>query len=117
MVATDGHRLAFDERTLSSLGLAKGSHSAAQGTGRIEKVLESGDDGVVSIGFRENMGLVIKDKVELFMRLIDGDFPDYTKVIPKGNQKLRMLNTRNCSRHYAAFQYFERAVQGYQDGI
>jgi len=31
------------------------------------------------------MGLAIKDKVELFMRLIEGDFPDYTKVIPKGN--------------------------------
>jgi DNA polymerase-3 subunit beta len=38
------------------------------------------------------MGLVIKDKVELFMRLIDGDFPDYTKVIPKGNPNLAKID-------------------------
>ena len=35
--------------------------------------------------------MVIKDKVELFMRLIDGDFPDYTKVIPKGNPNIAKL--------------------------
>jgi hypothetical protein len=28
---------------------------------------------VVSLGFKDNMGLVTKDKIELFMRLIDGD--------------------------------------------
>ena len=43
------------------------------------------------MGFRENMGLVIKDGVELFMRLIEGDFPDYTKVIPKGNPNVARI--------------------------
>jgi DNA polymerase-3 subunit beta len=38
------------------------------------------------------MGLVTKDNVELFMRLIDGDFPDYTKVIPKGNPNIAKLD-------------------------
>jgi DNA polymerase-3 subunit beta len=37
------------------------------------------------------MGLAIKDKVELFMRLIEGDFPDYTKVIPKGNPNIAKI--------------------------
>jgi DNA polymerase-3 subunit beta len=54
--------------------------------------MESGDDEVVSIGFRENMGLVTKGKVDLFMRLIDGDFPDYTKVIPTGNPTTAMID-------------------------
>src|SRR6266566_3171639 len=85
MVATDGHRLAFDERNLSSLGLSKGVILPRKGLAELKKLLESGEDGVVSMGFKENMGLAIKDKLELFMRLIDGDFPDYTKVIPKGN--------------------------------
>ena len=88
MVATDGHRLAFDERTLGNFGLSKGVILPRKGLAELKKLLESGDDGAVSIGFRENMGLVMKDKVELFMRLIDGDFPDYTKVIPKGNQNI-----------------------------
>jgi DNA polymerase-3 subunit beta len=57
----------------------------------LRKLLENNDDGVVSIGFRENMALASKDKVDLFMRLIDGDFPDYTKVIPKGNPNLAKM--------------------------
>lgn len=85
MVATDGHRLAFEERGLSSLGLTKGVILPRKGLAELKKLLESGEDGVVFLGFKENMGLVSKDKVELFMRLIEGDFPDYTKVIPKGN--------------------------------
>jgi DNA polymerase-3 subunit beta len=88
MVATDGHRLAYEERSVGSLGLEKGVILPRKGLAELKKLLESGDDGVVSIGFKENMGLVMKDKVELFMRLIDGDFPDYTKVIPKGNTNI-----------------------------
>jgi len=85
MVATDGHRLAFEERALGTLGLSKGVILPRKGLGELKKLLESGDDEVVAIGFIENMGLVTKGKIELFMRLVDGDFPDYTKVIPTGN--------------------------------
>ena len=91
MVATDGHRLAFDEKELGSLGLVKGVILPRKGLAELKKVLESGEDSVVSIGFRENMGFVKKADVELFMRLIDGDFPDYTKVIPKGNPNLAKI--------------------------
>ncbi len=91
MVATDGHRLAFDERELGSLGLSKGVILPRKGLAELKKVLESGDDGVVAIGFRENMVLVAKNKVELFMRLIDGDFPDYRKVIPQGNPNIAKI--------------------------
>jgi DNA polymerase-3 subunit beta len=91
MVATDGHRLAFDQRNLSSLGLSKGVILPRKGLAELKKLLESGEDGVVSLGFKENMGLVIKDKVELFMRLIEGDFPDYTKVIPKDNPNIAKI--------------------------
>jgi len=91
MVATDGHRLAFDEKELGSLGLVKGVILPRKGLAEFKKVLESGEDSVVSMGFRENMGFVKKADVELFMRLIDGDFPDYTKVIPKGNPNLAKI--------------------------
>lgn len=91
MVSTDGHRLAFEERALGSLGLTKGVILPRKGLAELKKLLDSGEDEVVSIGFRENMGLVVKNKVELFMRLIDGDFPDYTKVIPKGNPNVARI--------------------------
>ncbi len=44
------------------------------------------------LGLRKTWRLVIKDRVEFFMRLIDGDFPDYTKVIPKDNPNLAKLD-------------------------
>jgi len=92
MVATDGHRLAYEEKAVGSLGLSKGVILPRKGLSELKKLLESGDEGVVSLGFKENMGLVRKDKVELFMRLIDGDFPDYTKVIPIGNPNIAKLD-------------------------
>lgn len=88
MVATDGHRLAFDEKSVGNLGLTKGVILPRKGLAELKKLLESGEDGTASIGFKDNMGLVMKDRVELFMRLIDGDFPDYTKVIPRGNPNI-----------------------------
>ncbi|MGH7827243.1 MAG: DNA polymerase III subunit beta [Candidatus Binatia bacterium] len=91
MVATDGHRLAYDERSLGSLGLTKGVILPRKGLSEVKKLLENGEDGAISLGFRENMGFVVKDRVELFMRLIDGDFPDYTKVVPKDNPNVAKL--------------------------
>lgn len=91
MVATDGHRLAFEEASVGSLGLSKGVILPRKGLSELKKLLEAGDDGVVSLGFKDNMALVTKEKIELFMRLIDGDFPDYTKVIPQGNPNVAKL--------------------------
>ena len=98
MVATDGHRLAFEEKQVGILGLPKGVILPRKGLSELKKLLESGEDGVVSLGFKENMGLVSKDNVELFMRLIDGDFPDYTKVIPIGNPNIAKLDHEELLR-------------------
>jgi len=85
MVATDGHRLALIDRGIGSVGLKKGVILPRKGMAELKKIMEEVEDGLVSIGFKENMGLAVRENVELFMRLIDGDFPDYNKVIPKGN--------------------------------
>lgn len=87
MVATDGHRLALIEKHVGSLGLEKGVILPRKGLTEVRKLLEGGEEGLVALGFKENMGLIVKDEVELFMRLIDGDFPDYTKVVPKDNSQ------------------------------
>jgi DNA polymerase III sliding clamp (beta) subunit (PCNA family) len=50
----------------------------------------------------ENMGIVIKDRNELFIRLIDGDFPDYTKLIPNGNQNIARTSDESCKLHIRA---------------
>lgn len=91
MVATDGHRLCLIERGVGSVGLGKGVILPRKGLSEIKKLLDQDDGGVVSLGCKENMGLVVRGEVELYMRLIEGDFPDYSKVVPKGNPfKLRV---------------------------
>ena len=85
MVATDGHRLALIEKSVGALGLNKGVILPRKGLGELRRLVEGAEDGLVSLGFKENMGFVTKDNMELSMRLIEGDFPDYTKVIPKEN--------------------------------
>jgi len=85
MVSTDGHRLALVERDVGSMGLQKGAILPRKGLAELKKLLEEGGSGVVAVGVKENMALVVREPVELFMRLIDADFPDYTKVIPKEN--------------------------------
>jgi DNA polymerase-3 subunit beta len=92
MVSTDGHRLAFEEQALGALGLSKGVILPRKGLGELRKLLENGSEGEIFISFRDNMALVSKDKVQLFMRLIDGDFPDYTKVIPQGNPNIAKID-------------------------
>ncbi len=88
MVATDGHRLAFEEQVLGPLGLSKGVILPRKGLAELKKLLDSSAEGVISISLQENMALLTRGHVELFMRLVDGDFPDYTKVIPKGNPNI-----------------------------
>ncbi len=85
MVATDGHRLAMVERQVGALGITKGVILPRKGLAELRKLLEEADEGVAQLGFKESMALVVKGKVELFMRLAEADFPDYSKVIPKGN--------------------------------
>ncbi len=48
MVATDGHRLAFEEKQVGSLGLTKGVILPRKGLSELKKLLESGEDGAVS---------------------------------------------------------------------
>ncbi|NIO07083.1 MAG: DNA polymerase III subunit beta [Deltaproteobacteria bacterium] len=85
MVATDGHRLALIERSVGSLGLAKGVILPRKGLAELKKLLEESDEEVAQFGFKDNMASVMKGNVELFMRLSETDFPDYSKVIPKEN--------------------------------
>jgi DNA polymerase-3 subunit beta len=85
MVATDGHRLALIEKAIGPLGLEKGVILPRKGLLELKKLLEESEEGLVSVAFRDGMGFVTRDPVELFMRLVDADFPDYTKVIPANN--------------------------------
>jgi DNA polymerase-3 subunit beta len=90
MVATDGHRLAQVERTIGPEveGLASGLIIPRKGLGELKRLVDEEDADEVEIGFEGNSGLARKGAVTLFMRLIEGEFPNYQQVIPKTTENL-----------------------------
>ena len=86
MVATDGHRLAYVDRSLGSeiQGLdSRRDHSRARRSRELRRLLEEEDADELELGFQGNSGLVRKKGVTLTMRLIEGEFPNYRQVIPR----------------------------------
>lgn len=97
MVATDGHRLAYCEKELfteSPEFLNKGIIIPRKGVQELRKLLDAGKkELMVSL---EGNHLIFKDGVtNLFIRLIEGRFPDYQQVIPKNNQNSLEVDTKN----------------------
>jgi len=81
LVATDGHRLALIN---GELGIRLESNLIVPRKGLVElKRLLEGLKEEISVGFEEKNLLVSTDRVMMTVRLIDGDFPDYRKVIPE----------------------------------
>jgi DNA polymerase-3 subunit beta len=84
LVATDGHRLAQADRSIGPdvEGLASGVIVPRKGLTEVKRLVDEDDSDEVEIGFAGNSGLVRRGGVTLVMRLIEGEFPDYRKVIP-----------------------------------
>lgn len=83
LVGTDGHRLALFEQPLEG-GPAEAKPVILPRKGLVElRKLIDGGDGNVSITIGSSVVRADRGDVELVMRLIDGEFPNYEQVIPK----------------------------------
>ncbi len=94
MVATDGHRLSLSEREISAVSsadLKSGVIFPKKGIFELKKITED-DDSEVFLTFLENSVVVKKQGTLVLMRLVDGFFPDYTRVLPTENDKKVTLN-------------------------
>jgi DNA polymerase-3 subunit beta len=89
MVATDGHRLSLIDRGGSIIrGIEKGIIIPKKGILEMKRIL--GDrygDEEMEIYFDQTHGFFKMGKSLMVIRLIDGEFPEYEQVIPKGNDK------------------------------
>jgi DNA polymerase III subunit beta len=84
MVATDGHRLSvmkMDTGEKGFLVLEKGVIIPRKGLGEIRRLLED-EPGDVLLGIRQGMCIIKTDHTLLRVSLIDGEYPDYRRVIP-----------------------------------
>lgn len=94
MVATDGHRLALVARSVEGeVGpeLTKGVIFPRKGIYELKKMTED-ESGDMMIGFMENSAVIKKGDTVVVMRLVDGEFPDYTRVIPQQNSRSVRIN-------------------------
>lgn len=85
MAATDGHRLAFmsvEPEMETAAEMEKGVIIPRKGINEIRKMVENGEEEV-EIGVRKGMCVVRKRSVVLKVSLVDAEYPDYRRVIPK----------------------------------
>lgn len=97
MVATDGHRLSMAERAvpeISSTDLNNGVIFPKKGIFELKKIAEE-SSGEIMLTFLDNSAVVKKGDTLVLMRLVDGYFPDYTRVMPTDNDKTVTINREN----------------------
>jgi DNA polymerase-3 subunit beta len=89
MVATDGHRLSLLDRESQMIrGIEKGIIIPKKGVLEIKKIMGDRDGGEeMRVYFDQSHGFFKIGKSLMVIRLIDGEFPEYEQVIPKGNDK------------------------------
>lgn len=90
MVATDGHRLSIAAGAFTGQAnpeLLKGVILPKKGIYEIKKITDEGD-GLLQFGFVNASAVIKKGDTTLVMRLVDGEFPDYTRVIPAANDQI-----------------------------
>lgn len=88
MVATDGHRLAIADGEVPELGGLLGEKrvlAPRKGLMEIKKLAEGGP-GALELSASEKFLFAGKGDTELWVRLLDAEFPDYKQVVPKENQ-------------------------------
>ena len=89
MVATDGHRLSLVERELDGdFKLKSGVIVPRKGLMELKRLLEEAPDAECFLGFAESSALFKKEGLTMVMRLIDGQFPEYQRVIPKEGERI-----------------------------
>jgi DNA polymerase III subunit beta len=78
VVASDGFRLAL--REFAAPGEARNLIIPARSADELVRVLR---DGEVRLSYGEGMLGIQTDRVRMNVKLLDGDFPDYERVIPR----------------------------------
>ena len=91
MVATDGRRLAYAKCNLPEAVEEEVSAVVPPlGLQEIERALRESDE-MVGISVDDNRLFAKSDMAVVFTKLVEGTFPNYEEVIPKGNDKIVTL--------------------------
>lgn len=96
MVATDGHRLALLENTLTKPFHSKINHIVpSKALQELNKILVG--EGEVNIQLHENQIIFSMPQIILMSRLIEGQFPNYEQVVPKTSDRSVRCTTESLA--------------------
>ncbi len=96
-VATDGHRLAFCEMETDQEFSKNDVIIPRKTILELQRLLEDSEDPV-RIDFSGGQVRFVFGDVELISKLVEGKFPDYTRVIPKGYKNKFTLSREQLQR-------------------
>ncbi len=91
VVATDGHRLAMMDVQVPSLD-GELTQAILPRKGVIELSRLLADDGEVTVVLGNNHIRIATEEFRFTSKLVDGAYPDYDRVLPKGGDKQMMGN-------------------------
>lgn len=99
LVATDGHRLALAQATLDveipkqEVILPRKTVLELQRLLKDEKEVKEGEEakGLIEMRFATNQAKFSFGAMEFVTKLVEGKFPDYNRVIPRGHKNAVML--------------------------
>jgi DNA polymerase-3 subunit beta len=82
MVATDGHRLALAKGMTVEhcFDFIKGIIIPRKGLAEVKKIIDENEN--IGIGLHKNMLIIKTENTVLKVSLVDGEYPDYKRVIP-----------------------------------
>jgi len=97
-VATDGHRLARIDAPLpeGAEGMA-GVIVPRKTVGEMRKLLDD-DEAIIAVSVSETKIRFATPAITLTSKVIDGTFPDYTRVIPQGNTRRLEVDAAEFAR-------------------
>ncbi len=97
-VATDGHRLArIDAPLPEGAGDMPGVIVPRKTVGELRKLLDD-DDMQIDVSVSETKVRFATPDITLTSKVIDGTFPDYTRVIPTGNTRRMEVDAADFAR-------------------
>lgn len=95
MISTDGHRLSYSHTDMNDefSCFDDGVILPKKGIYEFRKIINKENENL-KIGIVDNNFVVIDDNTVLIMRLVDGEFPDYKRVIPEKSQISSIINNQ-----------------------
>ncbi len=97
LVATDGHRLAYASSNLEVAVPKQEVILPRKTTLELQRLL-SDKEGSIEMSFANNQARFSFDGMEFVSKLVEGKFPDYTRVIPKNNKSKITLGRETLLR-------------------